>query len=490
MTQQFDDFITKRLHSPEMPDVVFFDQSMDAKLNRSRLKLKKVETPFLQSAKTHKVLKTFTAVGPDTSDLGGASKPFLCAKWPETMNSRHFGVSRPMPSIITAEFDRQAALISRLRSHHSPGTTEESLLMDFYGSDYDILPEGMAFTVFFYAYSAVIGREWQAHRQKQKETEIPFHVHSDAVVTDGIGPDKDVSPSSFEVKSKNSDQILSDMSLGFCDSCPEGGESVNDALVYVADSHCPGKIDDFNAQVACDAISKLTKSPFQFLQGRRSASLLDDNVGFAECEEARDVAAAQLDLAFDTLKTMESRGLMSDPDACNLLMEACGRCGDTKRALELTEIMNRDGLVADKEALSCFMAAFACTEHAGQEAICAGLGTKHRSSDAYSTFLKKKLDFMANDSTVKTLKTRLMSDSEAESNISDVLSSSGSEMSAGGSMLKQQPLGSGIFDWLAPQKSPTTTGKVKKRRRRKRSSNLDAKAPSGGETADAWRELA
>ena len=42
-TQQFDEFITKRLYSPELPDIIFFDQSIDAKLNRSRLKIKKTK---------------------------------------------------------------------------------------------------------------------------------------------------------------------------------------------------------------------------------------------------------------------------------------------------------------------------------------------------------------------------------------------------------------------------------------------------------------
>jgi len=41
-TQQFDDFVTRRMYNAgDAPDVKFFDQSIDAKRNRSKLKLKK-----------------------------------------------------------------------------------------------------------------------------------------------------------------------------------------------------------------------------------------------------------------------------------------------------------------------------------------------------------------------------------------------------------------------------------------------------------------
>jgi hypothetical protein len=76
-TQQFDNFITKRMYYKKDPDVVFFDQSIQAKINRSKMTLKKKQTPFLQSAKAHKKLKTIDAVQPvafeeNNSETGGA----------------------------------------------------------------------------------------------------------------------------------------------------------------------------------------------------------------------------------------------------------------------------------------------------------------------------------------------------------------------------------------------------------------------------------
>lgn len=477
-TQQFDDFITKRLYSPDVPDLIFFDQSIDAKLNRSRLKLKKVETPFLQSAKTHKVLKPFLAVAPNTENLLHEG-PYMYKTWPETLNTNLFGSPRPIPTIITAEFDRQAALISRLRTNHNLETTDDSRLLDFYRSDYDESPHGMAFTVFFYAYSAIIGREWEAYQQKQRELEAAVQQATNEDCKESANLERipisgtEGTSSNLEVVMSESEQLLSDISLGLCDACPDPSKAVDDAIVYLTTSPCPEQVDELtlHAQQALDTISKLTSAPFDQLQQRRSGSLLDDDEGFAEYEEAREVAVAQLDLAFDTLKTMEMRGLFGDPDAYKSLMEACGRCGDKKRALELIEMMKRDGLVADKEILSCFIAAFAHHKDTFDELSGGNPSLARRGSDAYSTFLKRKLEVVSHDSNGGTILTGPLSESEAESSASDA-SSSGSEPSVAPFALKP----AAFFSWLAPHRSQGV--KKKRRRRRKREKSAAGMKPA------------
>lgn len=476
LTQHFDDFITKRLYSPEMPDIIFFDQSIDAKLNRSSLKLKKVDTPFLQSAKVHKVLQKFVAVDP--CDAGLDSKgPFIYQNWPESLNVQLFGTPRPIPTIITAEFDRQAALTSRLRSNHSNGSVESMQLIDFYGSDYDVSPEGMAFTVFFYAYSTVIGREWQAFQRKQTEMNNMANLetrHQESETGDTSSAVTDNPTDCIEVEIGKSDQESSALYLGLCDGCPnvDGSTVINDALVYVTTSPCPRQIDEFHlqAQVAFDAISHLTNNTFPYPQDCKG-SLLDNDNEFAEYEEAREVAVAQLDLAFDTLMNMETRGLLSDPDIFRSLMEACGRCGDTKRALELIQMMQRDGLVADREVLSCFMAAFAHTVELSDEPSKDNILVRGRSSDAYSTFLEKNLDAIGRKTTEDNGVRSPMSDSDLDCALSDTASSSGSEISAGPASLKQ-PTTLYILDWFVPRQNPKIGQRAKRRRRRRRNSLL------------------
>jgi len=465
-TQQFDDFITKRLYSPELPDIIFFDQSIDAKLNRSRLKLKKVHTPFLQSAKTHKQLETFVAVEPNASDLPGEA-PFIYDTWPETFDASLFCSPRPIPGMITAEFDRQASLMKRLQMNYSPSTDKGPNLVDLYWSDYDYSPEGMSFTVFFFAYSAVIGREWQQYQLKMWEIQHgmppPFtetgadeRVEEESLRKNEVGF---IDVRDEEIEAHSESDVLPGFSMGVCGGvvCPGGEKAVEDVVTYIS-----SKNPCLRAQAAYDTLSNFVSS-LDPTDGCRSSSLLDDDDAFAEYEEAREVAVAQLDLAFDALQMMETRGLTTDPDVFKSLMEACGRCGNAKRALELIETMKRDGLVANSDILVFFMASFAHRGPDDDQMTSSKenhIKTQCRSSDAYSQFLRKKLMVMRGDSEGNIYSMPVPSDEE--SSASDGLSDSGSEFSA------DHISPPDFLQMFAPQ--PKTK---KKRRKRKKKALID-----------------
>jgi hypothetical protein len=462
-TQQFDEFITKRLYSPELPDIIFFDQSIDAKLNRSRLKLRKTETPFLQSAKTHKKLEKFVAVEPST-ELLPKRGPFMYRRWPEQFDNTLFGTPRPIPRMITAEFDRQAALLKQLRvSFSSPGLNEAAELMELYKSDYDSNPEGMLFTVFFFTYSAIIGLEWEEYQSQQREMQVQSLGHSvDLGKSDGEVNTQNVCNEAFPVV-ENEASKLSEMALNLCDGsmCKGGKEAVSDAVVYIMNnSPCP----DFNnqAQAAFDNLTTLAAS-IDPTKLSRDASLLGSDEALAKYEEARAVTSSQLDLAFDVLRIMGNRGLLSDPDVFRSLMEACGRCGDTKRALELIEGVKRDKLVTDNDILVCFMASFA---HYGAEIpIKQELISASRTSDAYSSFLKKKL-VAANgpDSFAGKLPPGFFEDEDEEASGSELLSESGSELSTS----SEQHSVPSFLSYLNVQQQNSNLSKKKKKKRRRR----------------------
>jgi pentatricopeptide repeat protein len=115
----------------------------------------------------------------------------------------------------------------------------------------------------------------------------------------------------------------------------------------------------------------------------RRSSLFDSEA--AEVEEAREVAVAQLNLAFETLATVALRRIPTDADTFKSLMQACGRCGNTERAVQLIEMMRRDGFAADSETYSLFMKSFANDNWLdGVE------GISRRGSNAYASYLKKK----------------------------------------------------------------------------------------------------
>eukprot|EP00956_Cyclotella_meneghiniana_P035000 scaffold110197_cov67-Cyclotella_meneghiniana.AAC.1 len=152
MTQQFDDFITKRMFdAKKAPDVIFFDQSIEAKKNRSRRKFKKVDTPFLHSASAHRDLKLVQAVEPTCEGLallpdGGRYSPYKM--WPVEFDEALFGTPRPIPKIISAEFDRQSALRATF-GRHSGGD-----------GGHNPSPEATAFVLFFTTFTKVIGKEF------------------------------------------------------------------------------------------------------------------------------------------------------------------------------------------------------------------------------------------------------------------------------------------------------------------------------------------
>jgi pentatricopeptide repeat protein len=397
ITQQFDDFITKRLYSPGEPDVIFFDQNIDSKLNRSKLRMKKVETPFLLNAKAHKVLKTVRAVEPTNEGLE-PNKVYRYESWPEKFDATLFGEPRPIPSMITAEFDRQAALVARLRATRD---NEAEDGVDFMSGDFDPSPETAVFTVFFFTYGAVVGLDWQSYQERQQgmmaveEPMEPQHLQEKfseegdksnprTVTTAG---ESEVSKEEEKKAEDEYDRLLlcegaalsgmilnvPDRAMDACDLCPDDG-SPNKEFFAMWSHEPPG-----SAAAAA----------------QREASLLDmDDDHLAEYEEFKEIASAQLELAFDALMVMGTRGLPTDPDAFKSLMEACGRCGNTDKAIQLIQIMKRDGFVADSEIYSCFLNAFAQEESTGVKR--AGEPTNvskaaRRSTDAYSAFLKKKL---------------------------------------------------------------------------------------------------
>lgn len=447
-TQQFDDFITKRLYNPEMPEIIFFDQSIDAKLNRSRLKFSKVETPFLQSAKAHKVLKSFVAVEPNVIDLPQKG-PFVYKNWPATFDPNLFSKPRPIPSIITAEFDRQASLFSKLRQHHSPVKDSDDETLLFYGSDFDMHPEGMAFTVYFFMYSAVIGREWRDYQLKMRELEMVSGLMNVSGTSDAL----EIAP--------YDEGLVSDLTLGALGGCtPE----MLLAEKVVECNPCPQYVDHLNsqAQEAYTVISKFALSQIEMMNNL-TGSLLDDDEGLAEYEEAKLVAVAQLDLAFDSLKAMETRGFLSDPDIFRSLMEACSRCGDTTRALELIEMMKRDG-VADKEVLTCFMSAFC---HSGGD----GMGSVRNSSggtDAYSDLLRRKLEAVGGTPRGISIRGSVLSESESESVFSEIFSDSGSVSSHSTSASKR----SSLMEWLVPPSNMSLMKKKMKKKRKKKAKKM------------------
>jgi hypothetical protein len=163
-TQQFDDFVTRKMHNAsDAADIKFFDQSIDAKRNRSKLTLKKKETNFLHAASAHRDLKRIKAVEPSCEGLlplpDGRTR-YMYETWPVTFDERLFGTPRPIPSIISDEFDRRTALRAMLRSKYGASVEGHQL------GGRNKSPEVTAFVLFFATFTSVIGTELSAVEEK------------------------------------------------------------------------------------------------------------------------------------------------------------------------------------------------------------------------------------------------------------------------------------------------------------------------------------
>jgi len=496
-TQQFEDYLTKRLYSPGEPDVIFFDQSIDAKLNRSRLKLRKVDTPFLQSAKTHKVLKKVQAVEPCTENLPAKedSGPYFYKVWPETFKNELFCEPKPIPRIISAEFDRQAVLVSRLRKANYKtdeegfsGKIVEDENGEFFAADYDPSPEVAAFTVFFFTYSTLIGQEWQEFQKKKKELEM---------LQTPRRPQSSIDLKSVTLKQQNSDSppivkptidttnvtsstCNNDCNVSMCDDF--AAPNIASALSKSTPFSTKFYFDFMNFTILSTTAKKKPqeqpKDP-TFNTPDRANSLVDYfDDKYAEYEEARAVASAQLDLAFEALNTLTKlRNLEPDVDAYKSLMGACGRCGDSSRALELIEVMKRDGLV-DGRVLNWFVLAFATNDGDAADRLSPAcrdnIRTPYRGSDAYYKQLSRKLQIMEQthqlQGSASCLSGLLSSDDDDCSSVFSADSGANSVASAPTSS-------SAIMEWFTPHKKHRASRKKRKSKKRRRKSSTAMDMP-------------
>jgi len=306
-TQQFDDFIIRKRG---LPDVIFFDQTIEDKLNRTKRKFKsKVETPFLMSAKAHKVLKPVRAVEPNRSDLPfdgpvnvddlEVQRTFVYKSFPDKFDPALFGKPRPLPQMINAEFDRQAALLDRLRAKYTDEAGDDDSLAALKWDTTERSPEVATFGLYFTILAPFVGKAYEDEERRLYQDERNWNIPT---------------------KNSGSGRSLSRDS---------------DGLFYPATLPSAKSRRDLRNHIAS------TRSEFI------------------------EMASAQLDLAFDSLSMMKERGIRSsvaDRDICKRLMEACGRCNDLTRAKELLGLMNEANIAPDPDTLMCYMKAFSLSK--------------------------------------------------------------------------------------------------------------------------------
>lgn len=262
------------------------------------------DEPLLQCAKVHRKLKTIVPPEPYADGLNQDENDddflgYSYESFPTKFDASLFSSPRPLPPAVVAEFDRQkdnAAAFSRSLKTDLDRQTKKN--HDKGDASKEMSPEATTFTVFFVAFTAMVGKEL---------VDLSLNVHM----------------------CEDERQILATYTMDNMD---------NDIEKDLA------SIEDGNG---------IDVESFHIERER-----FKEPLSAAKVEEAKATATAQLNLAFEILDIMKERELKTDPIAYKCLIDACGRCGDTERATELLTRMHEDGIVADGVVYSCLVSAF------------------------------------------------------------------------------------------------------------------------------------
>lgn len=376
-TQQFDDFITRRMYNKgKAPDVSFFDESISAKKNRSKLKLRKVETPFLNSAVARREMKRIDAVTPNSDQLpqtrivGNATVEnvgrYTYPTFPESFDESLFGSPRPIPKIITAEFDRRSSLAAMLKEKR--GVLEESRMS---GSN-NPSAEATAFVLFFVTFSQIIGKDWVSFKEQHGNLlDDDFGLDynpingtassaSDVPWAPTVNPPWMAGDSNFQSLHSN---FRPQEQTEQVENVVDDAAPMNPCCISNCEDMCTdlGKAVDPSTFIGVPWSTNNALTTF----GNDSQGQVNDPIDEKlenEIEKARSVAKAQVDLGYNTLKMMRLRKLPTESITYKSLIEACGRCGIAHRATQLLEMMTQDGLAVDSEVYFCFINAFSHVE--------------------------------------------------------------------------------------------------------------------------------
>jgi pentatricopeptide repeat protein len=307
--------------------------------------------------------------------------------FPSTLNAELFGTPRPLPAAVIAEFDRQrkdAVQIRRKSARTKTKDNTQHIQRAHSTVDPDVppSPEVATFTVFFMAFTGLVGKELieMAQNGPQDRTILSTYVQSGNVAVDEDdisveGVDSD--PVDVEEKEGVAAMKTSRPMNGMFNEDDENNvdpvvRTTNGAITHgsTIEQRLRGnttKVKSTSVQNEAPQTKAMGKNNQKMSSdGGESVKSTDskpkdrfrDKLSDLQIEEAKTKGRAQLGLAFEMLTMMKKRALQADPEAYQCLIDACGRVGDTKRATELLSKMHEDGIVADGTVYACLVSAF------------------------------------------------------------------------------------------------------------------------------------
>ena len=318
----------------------------------------------------------------------GQTQTYTYSIFPSELNSELFGEPRPLPAAVIAEFDRQRKDAAQFR-RKSARTTDASKPMHIQRAHSAVdpiappSPEVATFTLFFMAFTGLVGKELMDMAQNQQEegkTILSTYIPSATAVEpldDGISE----AESGAEEEEEPIDEAEKEGVAAMKAARPTGGmfgedgeegapvpksttNGIGNGIGTVSngdpDRAATSDANEDHKEAAASAAASTDTSVADSAASESSKpkTRFRDKLSDLQIEEAKTKGRAQLGLAFEMLIMMKKRGLQADPEAYQALIDACGRVGDTKRATELLAKMHEDGIVADGTVYACLVSAF------------------------------------------------------------------------------------------------------------------------------------
>lgn len=321
-TQMFSQFVDERalqfVSGDKLRDVIFFDESIDAKMNRYTFKLHSIDTPFLlDTADRH--AKTYVPPTPNTEGLpphftvGDAAQPAFTRKLDESL----YSAPRKLPAQLDAGQSLTSCYQLRLkRNNKQPPTNGAQNQNDHDGSHLSAL--GCAYSCYLVTIALLM-------------------CHS---VSKGAFTRRHAGPTT--------QRIIEEFSVNA--SSNHGGSSNNSVQDQpLGASSNSGATPPRERQNSTTSTSTTSRS--------RSESVV-----YTSTEDfAKNIESAKLGLkvCFEVLSSLGRFQEVPDDVVYRSLADACGACGCPSEAIDLLTHMADEGFLPDNQMLAAAARAFA-----------------------------------------------------------------------------------------------------------------------------------
>eukprot|EP01138_Halocafeteria_seosinensis_P002458 gb/GECG01002515.1/.p1 GENE.gb/GECG01002515.1/~~gb/GECG01002515.1/.p1 ORF type:complete len:1183 (+),score=122.67 gb/GECG01002515.1/:1-3549(+) len=340
-TQLFHSFIDERTNPDTMGnvDVVFFDQSLDAKSNRhlmSRWKGVRMETPFLDSSE-FEIKSTLVAMGPDTRGLKPGQT--FCYSPFKSLDPNLFVAPRP----ISNQLEMSNSFLTRSTAYS----------LDFGGSNpsrnnsdnNDVL--------------SALGldqKKWKYSSQEEKWSMIETGFYLVWFVAFSVALKNDLS---YPVLNSQRHEITTPALR-----ISRSGVKLKDKPYKQEGMFTPTKGKgghDWDDSVGLDQI-ELHDDP---------ASLTPSQGNHARTESSQELQQkkqrkASVDISFNMFDCLQQRNIEMPSLVFKILLDICGTCGSVEGATRVLRVMARYGETPDNSIFACLFRAFAMDPEAGK----------------------------------------------------------------------------------------------------------------------------